>query len=306
MIVRKNLSLKKVWRYTNVKMRWVVAGIALEVGLYYTLGQWGIRLNIGVPMTILGAALSILLGFKNNSAYERWWEAARLWDKLLNESRNFGARVIALTGTQWNDGDIDELLAMRRGLIYRQIAFAFALKRHLRRQDVFADLPAFLSESEIERLSAFKNVPNGILFHQHTYLQNLFERGYTEDFRHIQFDNQMSVFYEILGGCERLKTMPFPRQYTVYTDWTLKVFLLFLPVTLGEEMGWLMIPFSFIVGFVFVVLGYVGDGIEQPFEFTVNDMPMRALARTIEIDLRQYLGETELPDPEQPIDGYLY
>lgn len=191
-------------------------------------------------------------------------------------------------------------------VVYRHLAFVYALKQHLRRLEPWDDIQPFLTEEEITYLRTQQNIPNALLLRQQLALRDLFEQGFVEDFRHIQLDNQMAQFYEVLGGCERIKNTVFPRQYTVYTSWTVNLFLFLLPLSLTEQSGWIDIPAAFVVGFVFIVLEYVGNHIENPFENTVNDTPMSALARTIDINLRQNLGETELPPAEVPKNGYLY
>lgn len=319
MIVRQHLKLSRIVHYTWRHMLWVVAGNAIGLGMY----RAGVRdLNVNVPLAILGTALAILLGFKNNNAYDRWWEARRLWGQLVNQSRNLAARVLTLPGVgigletsqrsrtapvSVNPADSADLRARQQRIIYRHLAFTYALKQHLRRLDPWLEVAPFvLDPTESTALRAEQHLPNALLLHQARDLRALYDAGYLDSFRHVLLDTQLAQFYDILGGCERIKNTIFPRQYTVYTDWATKIFLLLLPLTLGEKLGFIAVPFSLVLGFIYVVLAYVGNHIENPFENTINDTPMSALARTIEINLRQNLGETELPAPAAPVDGYLF
>src|SRR5688572_6732863 len=119
MIVRQNLKLQLVIRYMWKRMLWVVAAIVVGISLK---SVWQVdRLSINVPLAILGTALAILLGFRNNNAYDRWWEARRLWGQLVNVSRNLAARVLALTSARFNAGNEAELAERRRAIIYRHI-----------------------------------------------------------------------------------------------------------------------------------------------------------------------------------------
>lgn len=306
MITRNHINLRSGIKYTWPNMRFVAAGILLVVVLHGTIGT--INLQISTPLAILGTALSILLGFRNNNAYDRWWEARQLWGRLVNNSRNLNARMLSLTGTYWNQGDLQELKALQKSIIYRHIAFVHALKHHLREQEPWESLQPFLSELDLRRLQGQHNVPNAILLQQQLALRQVVEQGYTDSFYHVQLDNQMAEFYDIQGGCERIKNTVFPRQYTLYTQWAVRTFLFLLPISMYDhfDIGWLAILFSLLIGFVFAGLEYVGNLIENPFDNLPNDTPMSSLARTIEINLRQNLDETELPQPVQPVNGILY
>lgn len=164
----------------------------------------------------------------------------------------------------------------------------------------------FLSADEVAGLQNQQNVPNAILQTQAKRLQEIHEIGYVEDFRHMQMDTRMSILCDTLGGCERIKNTVFPRQYSYYTGVFVWIFLLFLPFSLVKELGYLAIPAIFAIAFIFFVLVRVGNNIENPFENTLNDIPISAISRTIEINLRQQLGESELPPPILPVDGYLF
>lgn len=315
MIVRKSLKVSRIIRYTWRRMMWVVAGI----GIGLVLSWAGVEpLNINVPLAILGTALAILLGFKNNNAYDRWWEARRLWGQLVNQSRNLAARVLTLPAVpQLGESPPNlgrsagvtetDLGGRQRRIIYRHLAFVYAVKQHLRRLDPWEEVAPFVLEpAELAALRPEQHLPNALLLNQARDVRALYDAGYLDSLRHVQIDTQLAQFYDILGGCERIKNTIFPRQYTVYTDWATKIFLLLLPLTLCEKLMWLSIPFSLVLGFIYVVLAYVGNFIENPFENDINDTPISALSRLIEINLRQNLGETELPAPVQPVDGYLF
>lgn len=138
-------------------------------------------------------------------------------------------------------------------------------------------------------------------------IQALADEGHLDAYRHVRFTELIQGFNEVLSSCERLKKTPFPMQYTWFVYYTLVIFLFVLPLSLAGHLGYWSVPFSLLIGYAYIMLEYVGRHIENPFENAVNDVPMDYLARTIEIDLRELLGEQELPDTVRPVGkGYLY
>lgn len=306
MIVRKHLALNKIVYYLwkSMTIIFIVTSMVSVGYCYYGCKQLAVPI---LPVGILGTALAILLGFRNNSAYDRWWEARRLWGAFVNDSRSVTRQVLTfLTLKHHKEGTETELKALQKELVYRQIAFIYATAHHLRKQNPFESLKLFLAAEEIAGLQNQQNIPNAILQKQARRLQEINETGYIEDFRHMQIDTRLSTLCDTLGGCERIKNTVFPRQYSYYTSVFVWVFLLLLPFSMVNELGYLTIPATFIIAFIFFVLARVGNNIENPFENTINDVPVTALSRTIEINLRQQLGETNLPEPIQATDGYLF
>jgi len=138
------------------------------------------------------------------------------------------------------------------------------------------------------------------------------EKGLIEDFRHMEMMSCLEEFYNLQGKCERINNTPFPRQYAYFSTLFVWLFILLLPfgligefMDMGHDLMWLMIPFSVIISWVFYTMEAVGDNSEDPFENFINDVPMTALCRTIEIDLREMLGETDLPPKIQAEGGIL-
>ncbi|GAA4400084.1 bestrophin family protein [Nibrella viscosa] len=306
MIVRKNLKLKII-----IKLQWKILLISFLLGLIPTLLYYlGIQMEytLGVPVSILGTTLAFFIGFRNNNAYGRWWEARMIWGELVNNSRSYAAEVLNLLST--NDSsfkDEDELKLIQRDLIYNEIGFVYALKTHLRKQPIEKEAKRFFSEKDWEEIAWQQNIPNAILLQISRKLRHCFDMGYTDVHQYIQFDRKINVFFDILGKCERIKNTIFPRQYDYFAKMTFYVFLTMLPFSLVEHTKWLTIPVTMLIGFVFAVLTTIGQRIETPFENDINDTPMSSISKTIEINLRQMLGEREgLPTPEPQVDGFLF
>ena len=307
MIITNRISFAKLLRNTRGNLLFLLFMTALAAGGFFTEFDMSVFQGLSIPAGFLGTALAFLIGFRSNSAYERWWEARRIWGKLVNDSRLFSMRVLGLLSVHFKpDGDPTELAAIQKTLTYRHCAFVWAMDKHLRKLEPWGAIRPFLDGGEIERLRSELNVPMAILRNQELALRDVFEAGYTDSWRHMQIDALMENFNDALGQCERIKNTPFPKQYTWFLNYALWVFLLMLPFSLESHLGLLFVPFSIAIGYVFIMLEYVGRHIESPFENTVNDTPMDALSRTIEINLRQNLGETDLPPAIKPVDGYLY
>ncbi len=306
MIVRKYLSFRKIVELTWRRMLVVAAAASFVTALHKEAGLDSVCLP-AAPGTVLGTAVAILLGFRNNSAYDRWWEARRLWGALVNDSRSVARQALTFCSLKHAANETAAaLVSFQRQLVYRQIALAHALCAHLRGQDAPAAAAPFLDDEEVARLRRQKNVPAALLHEQGRQLQQGLERGFVDDFRHVQVDGRLSNLTDTVGGCERIKNTVFPRQYGYFTWLFTWVFILLLPFSLVKDLGYLTIPAALIIGFVFMALEMVGARIENPFENSINDIPMSAIARTIEINLRQQLGEEKLPEPVAPVNGFLY
>jgi putative membrane protein len=305
MIVRKVLNwkiiIKRAWKRLFLIALVATGALLLHVNVIF-LGL------STLPASILGVAISFLVGFRVNSAYERWWEARRIWGAIVNDSRTIARHCMTFISTRHfleeanSESGASEL---QKEMIYRQIAFAYALKNHLRKKDIFAEIEQFISPRELASLKTRKNVPNSLLELQAKGLQQLREKGLIDDYRHMQMDVKLSSLCDSMGGCERIKNTVFPRQYGYYSTLFITIYSFMIPFVLVGETGWLVVPFSLIIGFIFYALDMIANGIEKPFENSINDTPMSALCRTIEINLREQLGETELPPPLEPVNGFL-
>ena len=266
--------------------------------LYNILGITDMCLPIA-PVSIIGVGLAIFLGFRNSSAYDRWWEARKIWGGIVNYSRSWAMQVTSFIQPS-EHMDAAAVRRVRKRLVYRHIAWLYALAMHLRKN---LDLPAlrpFLDDADFERLPTFRNVPAQLNNLQSKELEEVYRLGGSNNFRHSDLNAILVEFYNLQGRAERIKNTVFPFYYNFFTKVFLWLFLLILPFALVDKMGWESIPLSVAISFVFHILDKSGTVTESPFEGRAADTPMTTLCRTIEIDLRQMLGETELPDPRQP------
>jgi putative membrane protein len=298
-----------------------------------------------LPISVIGTAVAFYVGFKNNQAYDRMWEARKIWGGIVNDSRTWGMMV---------DGYISNLMRkevaseaeihqIKKRLIYRHIAWLYAHRsqllvatpwEHINQgghiakkaeyyQQKFGkglvddevtriELKSFLPASEHDRLVAHVNTATQIINEQSRDLKVLREKGFIDDFRHMEMVNILKSFYTLQGKNERIKKFPLPRQYANMSWIFVGIFIFLLPFSmipelmkLGDWGFWLSIPITALIGWVYVMMEVVGDYSENPFQGMANDIPMLSLCRVIEIDMREMLGETDLPPSIQAKNGIL-
>ncbi|QDU92870.1 bestrophin family protein [Lignipirellula cremea] len=256
-----------------------------------------------LPLATLGTAMAIILGFRNNSAYDRWWEARKIWGGLVNQSRTWAMQLV--TCLTPGEGEEKEAALARQEMVHRQIGYLNALRLQLRRQDNWAEVTPLLPERERDQLPLWKNKATQINVCNAEQLREAWKRGWIDSFHHVALLDTLEQFYELQGKCERIKNTPLPRQYSFFTTLFVWIFILLLPFGFVKELHWWTVPMSVLIGWIFMALEQVGRYTEEPFNNFVHDVPMTALCRTIEIDLRQTLGETELPPPVEPVRNIL-
>lgn len=281
------------------------------------------------PLGVIGIAVAFYLGFKNNSSYDRTWEARKIWGSIVNNSRTFGAAAISFVQGE-NEKEI------KKELIYRHIAWMTALRHQLRlsrpwehtenrlnglyapqvcedyNTKLEGELCILISKQELEELKDKANLATQILKKQSERLQELKDKHYFDDFRHMEFHHLITSFYEDQGKSERIKNFPFPRQYASVAIWITVVFCVFVPFGLldivKEKEVWMLwlCPFlSGLITWVFFLMEKIGDYSENPFEGTYNDVPITSISRAIEIDLREMLDEENIPEPVKDVGGFL-
>lgn len=285
------------------------------------------------PIVIIGTAVAFYLGFKNNSSYDRTWEARKIWGGIVNSSRSWGIMTIDYISNLHAENKLSdvELKKIHTRLIYRHIAWLIALRKQLRAKrdwehnDIGAekareflgtafdgqltkeDFKGLLTDDEVAYFCGKKNGAAQIIKKQSAELRELRTSGYIDDFRHMEMENMLVDFYTQQGKSERIKNFPFPRQYATMNLFFVWLFIILVPFGMlsafdgfGSHFVWLTVPFSMVVCWVFHTMEMIGDYSENPFEGLWNDVPINSIATGIEIDLREMLDEENLPSPVQP------
>jgi putative membrane protein len=263
------------------------------------------------PFSLIGLALGVFLGFRNNTSYDRFWEGRKLWGSLVNATRSITRQILTLvnepapTGSGEQHPDSEEIIAFRREMIYRVIAYVHAFRHHLRVQDKLDELAPLLPTNEIELLRGEINRPIAMLQRLGDRFRDAYRRGWVHPMHQPVLEQSLVVLTDIQGGCERIKNTPIPLSYTALLHQTVAIYCIALPFGIVKTVGAYT---PLVVGFIayaFYGLDAIGDEIEDPFGTDPNDLPLSALSTMIEVNLRQRLGETELPQLHKPRNGML-
>jgi len=309
MIIKRRFSPLKVLPYVQGEL--LLALVA--AGGAYALHRW--EPLVALPFSIaatLGGALAIFIGFRNNSAYGRWWEARTLWGGIVNSTRVLARLIITFTDSHAHQPNHDAArrAAFKREMVYKVIAWVHALRLHLRGQQAWSELAPLLPAADHDEVLKANNKPNVVMQQLGRRIYQAMADGTLGGFDSFQMEGQLLALANYQGGCERIKNTPLLRQYHFFTRVFLQVFIVLLPFCLVADLermgiGWAVVPVALVISFVFAIIGKVGEVNEDPFEGRITDVPLTALCNTIERDLRELLGETQLPVKLQPVDGYL-
>ncbi|MFL6673846.1 MAG: bestrophin family protein [Massilia sp.] len=297
-LVMRGSVLASIWQSLTVTT-------LLAVIVTWTDGQFGpYKISLTTtPFTLMGLPLAIFLGFRNNSAYDRYWEGRKQWGELVLRARNLARQCLTLVdpGRPYarEPGDI------RTRMVYRTIAFCYAVKHHLRGAEDGADVGRWLASAEWARVRERTNLPHALMLEMGADLARCLQQGRIEAALTPAVDASISAMIGAATACERIKTTPIPFSYTLLLHRTAYLYCFLLPFGLVDTIG-LLTPFVVaIVAYTFFGLDALGDEIEEPFGSANNDLPLDAMCRTIEIDLRESLGDEDIPAPLSPVNYWL-
>jgi len=274
----------------------VIAAVSSGVALAHHFRPGVLPELSPTPFTLLGLGLSIFLGFRNNACYDRWWEARKQWGQLLTDARCLGRAMAALLPP---DPELQRRAA-------RRIAgFAYALAARLRGADEQQAAEAWLRPDEARRLRGRSNPSDAILRAMTAELAACLRRGEITDINFAGLEAHVSGLCAVQAACERIRSTPTPFAYTLLLHRTAWLFCLLLPFALVGTTGVMAPVVAAILAYAFFGLDALGDELEEPFVLRQNTVPMNALVRTIEIEILEGLGETDLPAPLRPVKAVL-
>jgi putative membrane protein len=307
MIAIKRPPLGWMIRYVGVPVLLLALWDVLIV-FAYEVPHWTWVGSGAVPLALYGAAISIIVGFRNNYAYGRWWEARTLWGAIVNRSRTLARQVLTTMSASPGASEEEqaEVAAMQRKLVYYQIAFVQALRQQLRGLDPIAEIRATVPAEEREKLIGDKNVSLALQRRMSAMSREARQRGWLTDWEWQAIDDSMSSLMDSQGGAERIKNTPMPKQYDFFPRLFVDIYCLMLPIGMVEGLHWFTPLGSTVVGFMFLALDKIGRDLENPFDNNIYDVPLTAITTTIETNLRQMLGEKELPAAQVAVDGILW
>lgn len=344
MYIKKVFRIKDLAKWTRHETILFLVLIVVFVSLYYFFNLEWLKIP-WTPLALIGTAVAFVIGFQNNSAYGRIWEARKIWGGIVNTSRTFGMFVQDMINNEYatEKASKEELNQEIKTLTYRHIAWMTALRHAMRvskpwetvihekankewskmtsppewKSKVEDDLNPYLSSEDLDYVLSKDNKQTAILYLQSHHLKRLKEKGVVWEFSFLELEAILQELFTLQGQSERIKNFPYPRQFATLNHYFMWIFVLLLPLAIvpqfaeigndmialhpaiGSLFIWLSIPFYIVVAWVFHTMEKIGRTGENPFEGSANDVPISTMARGIEIDLRQNLGESEEEIPDQ-------
>lgn len=344
MLTKKRYSLKDIIWWTRHETLIFALIATVPAILFEIVGFKWLQLP-WTPIAVIGTAVAFVIGFQNNAAYGRIWEARKIWGGIVNTSRTWGMKVKDMVTNEYAKNPVkeEELNRHIKMLTYRHIAWLTALRHAMRigkpwetfmkeysnkewknkihipelESDLKDDLEPYLHEQEKEYVLTKGNKATALLNLQSNHIRTLKEQGFIWEFAFLELENVLEELFTLQGKSERIKNFPYPRQYATIGYFFVWTFIMLLPFAvipefakIGERLSddftligtffiWASIPFIVIIAWVFHTMERIGRAGENPFEGTVNDVPISTISRGIEIDLRQMLNEDHNEIPEQ-------
>ena len=277
----------------------------VAVMLAYQLLHWRWLAVPDLPVALYGSAIGVILGFRNNSCYSRWWEGRTLWGAIVNNSRSW-ARQVMTAMRPVAEAEAGELKTMQQRMVNHQIAFVHALRQHLRRLAPWEELRPFLSEADLNALRSQQNVPLALQQQMGMMLRECQSKGWIDLAQWRAMDGTLDDLADAQGGTERIKVTPMPKQYDYFPQLFVHIYCLVLPLAMVSSLQWLTPLGSTLVGFIFLALDKIGRDLENPFDNGVYDVPITSICKTIELNLRQMLGETVVTAPEKLVGDVVW
>lgn len=257
---------------------WGVAYLIIE---YYHLPDSSPLKNVSLLHTLLGFAISMLLVFRTNTAYDRWWEGRKLWGSLVNNSRNLSLKLNSMLA---HDDERNRKFFSR---IIPQ--FAWELKNHLQREETIYSLDD-QPHPEIPNFDRTKHVPNQVAGLIISRVNLLYRQGHITGDQMIILNNEILSFMDVCGACERIKNTPIPYSYSVFLKKFIFIYIVTLPLGYVFNLGYLIIPFAIFILYVLASLELIAEEIEDPFGKDSNDLPMHRICETIQKNITETLS----------------
>ncbi|MGV3559004.1 bestrophin family protein [Larkinella arboricola] len=258
---------------------------------------WYLTIPIAIP-TLLGTCISLLLAFRTNQAYERWWEARTIWGAIVNDSRSFIRQLLMYLPA------LPHRQTIIHSFVQRQCAWCFVLGDSLREQSLADRLSEFLPPETVKHILSFDNKPNALLLDHGLSIQQLYRDGHLTDYQMVHLSTTLNNLTDSMGRCERIKSTPFPRTYTFNMQVFIYLFAAILPFSFEESLYYLDVPLVTLISSGFLLIEKSALQLQNPFETKETDTAVTTIARNIEITLKTMTGYTPIPDKIQPYDFY--
>ena len=251
---------------------------------------------IAIP-TFLGTAMSVILSFKLSQSYDRWWEARKIWGNIVNESRTFILQLQSFISPG------NEIIIKK--MAYRQIAWSYSLGQTLRGQSATENLDKFISEIDLTFINKHNNKQLALLQLNTLAIAELKNNNQLDLFSQVQINNTVVNFTNAMGMAERIKSTIFPVTYRYFLHLIIYLFVITLSISLRDIESYFEIPLLLVISCAFFLLEKTATDLQDPFNNQPTDTPVTAIATTIEINIKQLLNETDIPDTIKGNDFYL-
>lgn len=291
MLLKENIPFAYVFGKIKYELIWISL-YAIGIAIYHNFHITRISIPIAIP-AILGTVISLLLGFRSNQAYERWWEARIIWGAIVNDSRTLTRQL--LTFTNYSDETPPEVIRFRELFVKRQIAWCYALGQSLRKLNPMSGLDRLITKREIDHISRYDNKPVALLELHAMDLDHALKQGWINRYQQVELDRTLTRLCDSMGKGERIKNTVFPATYSLYIHLTLNLFIILLPFGLIEYFGVVEIPLVVAIAASFLLIEKMAIHLQDPFENKPTDTPMTAISRNIEKDLKQMLKDWQVP-----------
>ena len=251
---------------------------------------------IAIP-TFLGTAISVILSFKLSQSYDRWWEARKIWGTIVNESRNLILQLQSFV----SPGNEDQI----KKIAYRQIAWGYSLGQSLRGHNGTDNLDKFIAATDIALINKHSNKQLAILQLNTLSITELKNNGQLDLFSQVQINNTLVNFTNAMGMAERIKNTTFPVTYRYFLHLIIYLFVITLSISLNEVENYYEVPLLLLISCAFFLLEKTATDLQDPFNNEPTDTPVTAIATSIEINIKQLLNETDMPEVKKATDFYL-
>ena len=235
--------------------------------------------NPTVMHSILGFVLSMLLVFRTNSAYDRWWEGRKIWGSVVNNSRNLALKLSSVLTLDKDKQEIKHIITN----------YVFAFKNHLRGKYIQEEF----TQTENINLAQFadaKHKPNFIAKSLYEKINTLYKQNHLSGEQLIILNEELKSFTDNCGACERIKNTPIPYSYNIFLKKMIFLYVISLPIFFGSEFGYTTVPISIIVLYVFASIELIAEEIEDPFGEDDNDLPLDDICNRIKTNINEILN----------------
>jgi ion channel-forming bestrophin family protein len=290
------LIQKLLWDFSLLRKLYVsllILGFCTFLLVYLHLDVFKTEYKLtSMVHSILGLALGLLLVFRTNTAYDKWWEGRKLLGSLVNNSRNLAIKSSVYFSSSQDKDTFRRLLS----------AFPIALRNHLRDEDKMLDL-GVLPELYQHQLKSKQHIPNELIKEMYRLISQKNTQYSLSDFKFLSIDNHLRELTDITGACERIKNTPLPKAYTVHLRQFLNLYLFTLPLPLVHELAYWSVPTILVIFYALAGVKNIGEEIEEPFGKDKNDLPLDAICQRITLNIEEIFEGNEI---DKSIDNPIF